>query len=100
MNTIKLPISFNPDKTMKTLEEATEDYYAVLLADALQIEPEELPLSTSYGVLDPTFGSETPLKTVKNAARHIPEISIDDVSSTLAEDGKIALSIKFSIRGE
>lgn len=99
MNTIKLPMSFKSDYTMSTVEEATEEYYSLLLADALRIEPGELPLTTSFGTLDPTFGYSTPLRAVQNAARHIPEISINDVSSTIDKDGKISLQINFDIRG-
>ena len=99
MNTIKLPMSFNADYSMAVVEDGSDEYYALLLADALKIEPEELPISTFYGVLDPTFGFQTPLKAVQNAARHIPEILIEDVSSTLDEDGQIKLGIKFTVRG-
>lgn len=94
-----MPISFNADYSMKTVEEGTDEYYALLLADALRIEPEELPISTSFGVLDPTFGFQTPLKAVQNAARHVPEILVEDVSSTIDQDGLIKLGIKFTVRG-
>lgn len=99
MNTIKLPISFRADYSMSTVTDGTEEYYSLLLADALRIEPGELPISTSFGTLDPSFDYSTPLRAVQNAARHIPEISINDVSSTIDKDGKINLEIKFDIRG-
>ena len=99
MNTIKMPISFDSNYSMKTVVEGNDEYYALLLADALRIEPEELPISTTFGVLDPTFGFQTPLKAVQNAARHIPEILIEDVSSTIDDDGQIKLGIKFTVRG-
>ena len=84
---------------MATVAEGSDEYYALLLADALRIKPEGLPISTFYGVLDPVFGFQTPLKAVQNAARHIPEILIEDVSSTIDEDGLIKLGIKFTVRG-
>lgn len=99
MNTLRLPITFGPDYTIRTVEDGTDEYYSLLLADALRIEPGELPISTFFGVLDPTFGFDTPLRAVQNAARHIPEISVTDVSSTLDADGQVNLRVKFTVRG-
>jgi len=98
MTTLRLPIRFNGDYTMQVIEAGSEEYYATLIANTLRIEPEELPISTSFGILDPSFGTETPLKTVTNAARFIPEITIEKVSSKLGDDGKVELDINFSIK--
>lgn len=80
---------------MSTIEEGTDEYYATLLANTLKTEPYELPISTAFGVLDPAFGFETPLKAAQNAARFIPEISIQDVSSKLEVDGSLGVNIIF-----
>lgn len=98
MNTIRLPIQFSVDYSIETITEGTDEYYATLLSDALRIEPGELPISTSFGVLDPSFGYQTPLKAVQNAVRHIPEISVNSVSSKLVEDGSLGVSVNFTIK--
>lgn len=98
MNTLRLPIRFKTNYSMETISDATDEYYAKLLADSLRIEPGELPISTSFGVLDPSFEYQTPLKAVRNAARHIPEISVTNVSSKLDNTGKILLKVDFTIK--
>lgn len=98
MNTLRLPIKFAIDSTMETITEGTDEYYATLLANSLRIEPGELPISTAFGVLDPSFGYQTPLNAVQNASRHIPEILVNDVSSKMEEDGTIGVMVNFTIK--
>lgn len=83
---------------MENVIEGSDEYYATLLADSLRIEPGELPISTSFGILDPSFGFQTPLKAVQNASRNIPEISVTAVSSKLVEDGSLGLSVTFTVK--
>ena len=97
---LRIPIKFNRDYSMSTIEEGTDEYYGTLIANALRIEPEELPLSTFFGTIDPSFGTDSPLKIVQNIARYIPEILIEDVSSTMGKDGKVDIAVQFSIRSE
>ena len=98
MNTLRLPLRFSVDYTMETIPEGSTEYYATLLADSLRIEPGELPLSTAFGTLDPSFEYQTPKTAVQNAARHIPEISITDVSSKLENTGAIGVAVNFIIK--
>lgn len=98
MNTLRLPIKFSIDSTMETISEGTDEFYATLLANSLRIEPGELPISTAFGVFDPSFGYQTPLNAVQNAARHIPEILVNDVSSKMEEDGTIGVMVNFTIK--
>jgi hypothetical protein len=98
MNTIRLPIRFKIDSTMETITEGTDEYYATLLANSMRIEPGELPISTAFGTLDPSFEYQTPKLAVQNAARHIPEIAINDVSSKLEGGGSIGVMVNFTIK--
>ena len=98
MNTLRLPIRFSASYAMESVVDGTEEFYATVLADSLRIEPGELPISTSFGVLDPSFEYQTPLKAVQSAARHIPEISIREVSSTLDNTGSVQVKVDFTIK--
>ena len=95
-----MPIRFKPDYSIETIETGTDEYYATLLANALRIEPNELPISTFFGTVDPAFGNDTPQKIVENIGRYIPEISIEAVSSTLDNSGKLSLAVQFSRRSD
>lgn len=98
MNTLRLPLRFKTDYSMETIIEGSDEFYATLLADSLRIEPGELPISTSFGTLDPSFEYQTPKAAVQNAARHIPEISITDVSSKLDNSGAVSVAVNFVIK--
>lgn len=98
MNTLRLPIAFSVEKKMETITEGTAEYYSTLLANTLQIEPSELPINTSFGVLDPTFDYQKPVDAVRHACRHIPEILIIDVSSKLDNTGVVDTMVNFSIK--
>lgn len=96
MTTMKLPISFNRDSyAVDTIEEGTDEYYVSVLAYTMRIEPGELPISTSYGVSDPTFETSTPTKLVYSAARFVPEISIKSVQTSRSDQGVLGLSVTF-----
>ena len=95
MNTIKVPIRFKSNSySMVTIEDGTDEFYATILSNALKIEPRELPLSTSFGVADPSFGTSQE-QSVYIAAKFVPEITVTSVSSKLDESGANSLAITF-----
>ena len=95
MNTIKVPIRFKPNSYgMVTVEDGSDEFYATILSNAMRIEPRQLPLSTSFGVTDPSFG-RTSEQSVYSAAKFVPEITITSVSSKLDESGANTLAITF-----
>lgn len=95
MNTIKIPMRFTSNTySMVTVEDGSDEFYATILSNALKIEPQELPLSTSFGVPDPSFG-RTPEQNVYMAAKFVPEITVTSVSSKLDESGSNTLAITF-----
>jgi len=97
-----MPIRFTNEAgrgQIATIEDGSDEYYATLLGNCLRIEPSELPISTFFGTLDPSFATSTPLRTVQNAARFVPEISITDVTSKTENDGSLGLNITFTVKG-
>lgn len=97
---LKLPISFKSDGTMSSIAEGTDEYYATLLSNTLQIEAGELPMSQLYGVKDPSFNTKSVADSyVRQAAQFVQEITVTEVSSVRANDeGNISLGIKFTVR--
>ena len=98
MNTLRLPINFSVDNRIETITEGSVEYYSTLLANTLRIEPRELPINTSFGVLDPAFDYQKPIDAIRNACRYIPEILIIDVSSKLDDTGSIDTMVNFTIK--
>lgn len=95
MNTIKVPLRFKSNSyEMVTIEDGSDEFYATILSNAMRIEPLELPLSTNFGVPDPSFG-RTSEQSVYSASKFVPEISITSVSSKLDESGVSTLAITF-----
>ena len=95
MNTIKIPMRFKANSySMVTAEDGSDEFYAIILSNALKTEPRELPLSTSFGVPDPSFGT-TEKQSVYMASKFVPEITITSVSSKLDESGANTLAITF-----
>jgi len=97
---LKLPISFKSDGSMSVVVEGSDEYYATLLSNTLQIEVGELPISQLYGVKDPSFNTKSVVNSfVKQAAQFIQEINILDVASeTPADSGEVSVGIKFEVR--
>ena len=96
MNTIRIPIRFNPaTSAMETITENTDQYFANLIGFALQMEPRSLPISTFYGIPDPTFENNKTGFVAKSVGNLIPEIRVTEVNSIPRVNGEINLSIKF-----
>ena len=97
MNTIKLPIRFKSDTSeMETFTENTDEYFSNLIGLTIQIAPASLPISTFYGVDDPTFENSSVAKVGGQIAALIPDVDILEVSSTPSNNGVNTLAIKFS----
>ena len=96
MNTIRIPIKFNPSTfAMETITENTDEYFANLIGFALQMEPKSLPISTFYGIPDPTFETNKTVLVAKSVGTLIPEVRITEVNSIPNVNGEVNLSIKF-----
>jgi hypothetical protein len=96
MNTIRMPIRFSKQTfEMETIDENSDEYYATLVANAIQIESKELPISTYFGVIDPVFDERQTNRTISDASRYIPEITIRKVTTNLNDDGTRNISVSF-----
>jgi len=96
MTTMRLPIQFNSDSySIDTIADGTDEYYISILSFTMRIEQGELPLSTSYGVSDPTFQETSPISVVNSASRFVPEIRILDTKVTRNDSGLVGVSVQF-----
>ena len=96
MNTIRLPIRFRKDSLeMETILENTDEYYANLIGLTVQIVPGALPISTFYGVEDPTFETSGIAKIGLSVGNLIPEIRIITSDAVVDNNGQTNLAIKF-----
>lgn len=80
---------------METITENTDQYFANLIGFALQIEPTSLPISTFYGISDPTFETNKTGFISKQIGNLITEIRVTEVNSIPKVNGEVNLSIKF-----
>lgn len=97
MDTLKFPIRFRQGAVEK-LDDGSDDYYAQLLALAIQIIPGELRLNPQYGVEDPTFSDILTRDLAFTAGAYIPEIIIDTADISINEMGQSRVNINFRQR--
>lgn len=97
MDTFKFPIRYRQGAVEK-LDEGSDEYYAQLLALAIQIVPGELGLNPQYGVEDPTFSEVLTRDLAFTAGAYIPEIIIDTADISTNEMGQSRVNINFRQR--
>ena len=96
MNTIRLPITFNFDGTMQTIADGSDEYYATILGNAIQIEKGELALSQLYGIDDPVFSGKTLQRLMREVASYIPEVTVNTVTVQRADtEGNVDVKLQF-----
>jgi hypothetical protein len=96
MDTLRLPLTFRkPSYAAVVVPDATDPYYATLLANIVQMQPGELPISNTFGIYDPAFQIQESSRVVENAARYIPEIRVTNVDSKMTDSGDTKVSIAF-----
>lgn len=99
MNTLRLPIRFKKDSLeMEAILEDTDEYFANLIGITVQILPGSLPISTFYGVEDPTFESAAIAKVGLKLRDLISDVEILNSSAEPNNDGTTNLKIQFSRR--
>lgn len=99
MDTLKLPFRFRTGGVEK-IADSTDEYYAHLLALAIQIVPGELPLNPQYGVEDATFSESLTRDLAFTAGAFIPEIIVDTADISLAVNGRSQINLAFRQRSE
>ena len=99
MDTFKFPLRFRQGGIEK-IDEGTDQYYAHLLALAMQIIPGELRLSPQYGVEDPTFSNVLTRDLAFTAGAYIPEIIIDSATVLPDATGRVQIDVSFRQRTE
>lgn len=95
---MRMPFKFSKlsNYAIETIDDTSDEYFATLLANAMQIEAGELPLSTFFGVKDPSFDERATKSIVADASAYIPEITITKVISETNNDGTVNVSVKFT----
>lgn len=81
---------------METIVEGTDEYYATLIGFAVQIESQELPISTYFGAADPVFDERQTNRVVYEASRYIPEVKINSVKHQSSDSGTRELAVSFT----
>jgi hypothetical protein len=71
MNTIRLPITFNFDGSIQTIADGSDEYYATILGNSIQIEKGELALSQLYGIDDPVFSGKSVQRLMREVASYV-----------------------------
>lgn len=97
MDALKFPLEFYNGSARK-LADGTDEYYAQILALAIQINPGELRLTPTYGVEDPTFQPFLTRDLAFTAGAFVPEIIISDAVIQQGQDGRVEVNISFSQR--
>ena len=97
MDTLSLPFRFTSSGLAETHTENTSAYYLNILSNVLQTEPGETPLDLNFGTNDPLFQRVNKATVIEVAAKYVPELTINSVSTILSEDGTEQLIISFRI---
>jgi hypothetical protein len=96
MNTLRLPISFNFDGTMQSIVDGSDEYYATIIGNSIQIEKGDLPLSQLYGIDDPVFSGKSVQRLMREVASYVPEVTVTDVGVQRADtEGNVDVKIQF-----
>jgi hypothetical protein len=94
MDTIAIPVRFDGG-AIKTIQEGSDEYYAHLLAFALQTEKGELILNPTFGILDPVFDDDLTFQLSLTAAQYVPEVSVTSIVPQPNSQGQVGLKIIF-----
>jgi len=98
MDTIKFPLRFAESGEALRLSDGSDEYYAQMLALAMQIMPGELPLAPDYGTEDPTFSTDSKLTFIATAASYVPEVEISEVEIRQDDFGKTRIDVAYSLK--
>jgi len=94
MDTISLPIRFVMGE-FERIPFDSDPYYAFLLASAMQIEPNELPITPNFGCYRPEFVTEIIEGLAINAAQFVPEVEIEKANVRPVDDGQVDIEVFF-----
>lgn len=97
MNTLSVPFRFTVTGSVAQHTEGSDSYYAHILSSVLQTEPGELALDSSFGTEDPVFERISRASIVEIAAKYVPEIQIDRISTIIDDNGNEKIVISFQI---
>lgn len=94
MDTMAIPVKFEGG-SIRTIAEASDEYYAHLLAFALQTEEGELILNPSFGIQDPIFDEDLTFQMSLVAAQYVPEVSVIGVVDQPNSQGVARIKVIF-----
>lgn len=66
----------------------------------LQTQPGEMPLDTNFGVNDPVFEKISRATVMELAAKYVPELNIQGISTVLDNDGTEKVVIQYRIENQ
>lgn len=94
MDTIAIPVKFEGG-AIRTITEGSDEYYAHLLAFALQTEQGEMILNPTFGILDPIFDEDLTFQLSLQAAQYVPEVSVISTVPQPNSQGQVGLKVIF-----
>lgn len=94
MDTIAIPVKFEGG-SLRTITEGSDEYYAHLLAFALQTEEGEMVLNPSFGIQDPTFDDDLTFQLSLVAAQYVPEVSVISLVEQANSEGRVGMKVIF-----
>lgn len=94
METLALPMTFANGRPAVHVD-TTDEYYGHILSICIGVEPNELPLTPSFGVDDPAFASVSRASIIEIAARYVPEITITSIDALIDQSGDTSVDISF-----
>lgn len=94
MDTMAIPVKFEGG-SIRTIAEGSDEYYAHLLAFALQTEEGELILNPSFGIQDPLFDDDLTFQMSLVAAQYVPEVSVISVVDQANGQGSARVKVIF-----
>jgi hypothetical protein len=95
MSTLSVPFRFTNVGSVAQHAEGSSSYYGHILSNVLQTEPGELALDASFGTEDPTFEAISRATLVEMAAKYVPEIRINNISTFINDNGTEQVVISF-----
>lgn len=79
-----------------TIDTTTDQYAAQEIASVIQTEIGELLITPTFGIDSPAFDIFDSANLSYNVARHFPDIQLDSITESVAEDGSVKIEVGFT----
>jgi hypothetical protein len=96
MDTFSVPFRFSGGLASKHAE-GSDEYFLHILSMVLQTNTGEMPLDANFGTNDPVFEKINRGTVMELAAKYVPELVIQQISTILDDDGIERVVLQYSI---